>query len=158
LTGGHTSLVSEASFNQAGELVTASVDGSLRVWDPHAASTDVSGSLSDELCRAFGNRIDADSWRLAFGNETFDQPCPAAARSTAPPLEVSSSANIGAVPEVSIPRSVAFRDTFEGTSSFRTGRQQVPSGTVTTSIKNGRYRIEVSGTGADYTAKQFVPT
>ena len=43
LTGGHTSLVSEAAFNRAGMLVTASVDGSLRVWDPRAAARDVSG-------------------------------------------------------------------------------------------------------------------
>jgi len=49
LTSGHTSLVSEALFNRAGLLFTASVDGSLRRWDPHAAETDVSGSLTDDL-------------------------------------------------------------------------------------------------------------
>jgi WD40 repeat protein len=157
LTGGHTSLVSEAFFNQAGALLTASVDGSLRVWDPHAARTDVSGSISDDLCRTFGSRIDADSWKLAFDNDSLDAPCPVAARSAPPPLEVSSSADIGAVPEVSTPRTVVFRDTFEGSSSFRTGQQQAQSGTVTTSIENGRYRMEAKGVGEDYTAKQFVP-
>ena len=158
LTGGHTSLVSEAAFNQAGMLVTAGVDGSLRVWEPRANATDVSGSLSDDLCREFGSHIDADSWQLAFGNEELDPPCPAADRSAPAPLEVSTSANIGAVPEVSTPRTVAFRDTFDGATSFRTGQQQVPAGTVTTSLKNGRYRIEVSGVGEGYTARQSVPT
>lgn len=158
LTGGHTSLVSEASFNQAGMLVTAGVDGSLRVWDPHAATTDVSGSLSKDLCREFGHRIDADSWQLAFDNDDLDPPCPATDRSAPAPLQVSTSANIGAVPEVSTPRTVAFRDSFEGTSSFVTGQQQVPTGTVTTSLRNGRYRIEVSGVGEGYTARQSVPT
>jgi WD40 repeat protein len=157
LTGGHTSLVSEAAFNRAGLLVTAGVDGSLRVWDPHAASTEVSGSLSGDLCREFGHRIDADSWQLAFGNDDLDPPCPASDQAAPAPLEVSTSANIGAVPEVSTPRTVAFKDTFEGTSSFVTGQQQVPAGTVTTSIRNGRYRIEVSGVGAGYTARQSVP-
>lgn len=158
LTGGHTSLVSEAAFNPDGYLVTAGVDGSLRVWDPHATSTDVSGSLSDDLCREFGHRIDVDSWQLAFDNDDLDSPCPAGERAAPAPLEVSTSANIGAVPEVSTPRTVAFRDTFEGTTSFGTGQQQVPAGTVTTSIRNGRYRIEVSGVGAGYTARQSVPT
>ncbi|HET6939757.1 MAG TPA: WD40 repeat domain-containing protein, partial [Nocardioides sp.] len=157
LTGGHTSLVSEAFFNQAGLLLTASVDGSLRLWDPRATTTDVSGSLTDDLCREFGNHIDADSWRLAFDDEKLDPPCPAAARSAPPPLEVSSSANVGAVPEVSTPRTVAFRDTFDDGSSFRVGKQQLQSGTLTTSIKNGRYRVEVNGVGDGYTAKQFVP-
>jgi WD40 repeat protein len=156
LTGGHTSLVSEAFFNRAGLLFTASVDGSLRLWDPHATTTDVSGSLSDDLCREFGRRIDADSRELAFGTDDLDPPCPSPARAAVPPLEVSSSANIGAVPEVSTPRTVAFQDTFEGGSSFRVGQQQVQAGTITTSIKNGHYRIEVSGVGNDYTAKQFV--
>ncbi len=157
LTGGHTSLVSEAFFNSAGLLVTASVDGSLRVWDPRASTTDVSGSLSDDLCREFGYRIDADSWELAFENDDLDLPCPAADRSALPPLEVSSSANVGAVPEVSTPRTVAFQDSFEGATSFGVGPQQVPAGTVTTSVKNGRYRIEVGGVGEGYTATQFVP-
>jgi hypothetical protein len=74
-----------------------------------------------------------------------------------PPLEVSSSANIGAVPEVSTPRTVVFQDAFEGGgSAFRVGQQQVRAGTISTSIKNGRYRVEVSGVGDDYTAKQLV--
>jgi hypothetical protein len=58
---------------------------------------------------------------------------------------------------VSTPRTVSFQDSFEGTTSFGVGPQQVPAGTVTTSVKNGRYRIEVSGVGDGYTAKQFVP-
>jgi hypothetical protein len=70
---------------------------------------------------------------------------------------VSSSANVGTVPEVSIPRTVAFQDTFDDGSSFRVGQQPLQSGTLTTTIKNGRYRVEVSGVGDDYTAKQFVP-
>ena len=49
LTGGHTTLVSEAFFNRAGLLFTASVHGSLRLWDPHTAETDVSGSLTGDL-------------------------------------------------------------------------------------------------------------
>jgi hypothetical protein len=157
LAGGHTSLVTETLFNQDGMLVSASVDGSLRTWDPHAAAEDVSGSLSDDLCRVFGHRIDPDSWKLAFDKDAFDPPCPATERSAPASLEVSSSADVGAVPEVTTPRTVAFQDTFEGTTSFRVGPQQVPAGTVTTSVKNGRYRVEVSGVGDDYTARQFVP-
>jgi hypothetical protein len=64
---------------------------------------------------------------------------------------------VGAVPEVSTPRTVVFHDSFEGGSTFRVGSQQVESGSVRTSIRNGRYRVEVSGVGEDYTAEQFVP-
>ena len=158
LTGGHTSLVSEAAFNPAGLLVTASVDGSLRIWDPHASQTDVSGSLSEDLCREFGPRIDADSWHLAFDDEPLDVPCPAVSHAGPPPLTVSSSADIGAVPEVSTPRTVVFQDTFDGTSTFRTDQHAASTGTVTTSVNHGRYRMEVSGVGAGYTAWQSVPT
>ena len=78
LSGGHTSLVSEALSTTTGQLVTASVDGTLRLWDPRAARAELSDDLSDDLCRVFGGRIDEDSWRLAFGDDDFDPPCPAA--------------------------------------------------------------------------------
>ncbi len=158
LTGGHTSLVSNAFFNEAGLLFTASVDGSLRLWDPRAAETDLSDDLSDDLCREFGSRIDADSWELAFEGEAIEPPCPAGELPAPAPLQVSSSANVGSVPEVSTPRTVAFQDTFEDASSFRTGAQQLATGTVTTEIRNGRYRMEVSGVGAGYTAWQSAAT
>ena len=71
---------------------------------------------------------------------------------------MSSSADVGSVPEVSTPRTVVFQDTFEGATSFRTGEQQLSTGTVTTAIRNGRYRMEVSGVGVGYTAWQSTPT
>ena len=83
LTGGHTSLVSDSFFNDAGLLFTASVDGSLRLWNPRASETEVSGDLSDDLCREFGGRIDDDSWQLAFEDDDLDVPCPAAERARA---------------------------------------------------------------------------
>jgi hypothetical protein len=158
LTGGHTSLVSDSYFNDAGLLLTASVDGSLRMWDPRASETEVSGDLSDNLCREFGSRIDADSWELAFEGEAIEPPCPAMQRPAPAPLQVSSSADVGSVPEVSTPRTVAFQDTFDGASSFRTGEQQLSTGTVSTEIRGGRYRMEVSGVGVGYTAWQSAAT
>ena len=158
LTGGHTSLVSDSFFNGAGLLVTASVDGSLRMWSPRASETDVSGNLSDDLCREFGSRIDADSWELAFEDEVYDVPCPAAEAPAAAPLQVSSSADVGTLPQVSTPATVAFQDTFDGPSSFSTGQQQLSTGTVTTEIRGGRYRMEVSGVGVGYTAWQSAAT
>ena len=158
LTGGHTSLVSDSFFNDAGLLFTASVDGSLRLWNPRASETEVSGDLSDDLCREFGGRIDADSWELAFADDAFDVPCQATEAPEPAALKVSSSADVGSVPEVSTPSTVVFQDTFEGATSFRTGEQQLSTGTVTTSIKGGRYRMEVEGVGAGYTAWQSTPT
>jgi WD40 repeat protein len=158
LTGGHTSLVSDSFFNDAGLLLTASVDGSLRLWNPRASETEVSGDLSDDLCREFGGRIDDDSWQLAFENDDLDVPCPAAKAPALAPLNVSSSADVGSLPEVSTPSTVAFQDTFDGPSSFRTGEQQLSTGTVTTGIKGGRYRMEVNGVGAGYTAWQSTAT
>jgi hypothetical protein len=148
--------VSDAYFNDAGLLVTASVDGSLRLWDPHAANTDVSGRLADDLCREFGGRIDQDSWQLAFEDDELDPPCQASGPA-AVALKVSSSADAGSVPQVSTPGTVAFQDTFEGTSSFRTGSQPASTGAVTTSIKAGRYRMEASGVGVGYTARMSTP-
>jgi WD40 repeat protein len=158
LTGGHTSLVSDSFFNDAGLLLTASVDGSLRVWNPRASETDVSGDLSDDLCREFGGRIDADSWELAFEDDDLDVPCQVAETARPAALKVSSSADVGALPEVSTPSTVAFQDGFEGQSSFRTGVQQLSTGTVTTELRGGRYRMEVSGVGTGYTAWQSTAT
>ena len=158
LTGGHTSLVSDSFFNDAGLLFTASVDGSLRLWNPRASETEVSGDLSDDLCREFGGRIDADSWELAFEDDAVDVPCQATEAPEPAALKVSSSADVGSVPEVSTPSTVVFQDTFEGATSFRTGEQQLSTGTVTTEIKGGRYRMEVSGVGVGYTAWQSTPT
>jgi hypothetical protein len=158
LTGGHTSLVSDAYFNDAGLLLTASVDGSLRLWNPRASETELSRNLSADLCREFGGRIDADSWELAFEGEAIEPPCPAIQPPTAAPLTASSSADVGSVPQVSTPSAVAFQDTFDGASSFRTGQQQLSTGTVTTEIRGGRYRMEVSGVGVGYTAWQSTAT
>ena len=59
---------------------------------------------------------------------------------------------------MSTPRTVAFQDTFEGASSFPTGVQQLSTGTLSTEIKGGRYRMEVSGVGVGYTAWQSAAT
>ncbi len=158
LTGGHTSLVSDSFFNDAGLLLTASVDGSLRLWNPRASETELSDDLSDDLCREFGGRIDADSWELAFEDDDLDVPCQAAKSAAPAPLEVSSSADVGSVPDVSTPSTVAFKDTFEGASSFPTGEQQLSTGTVSNEIRGGRYRMEVSGVGDGYTAWQSAAT
>lgn len=153
LTGGHTSLVSEAGFTSTGALLTASVDGSLRVWDPNPADERVTGSMADNLCRVFGSRIDSDSWQLAFGDDDLDPPCPAADQPTPSPLAASTSADVGAVPPVSTPRTVVLQDTFDSpTSVFTTGEQQLGTGTMTTSIKGSRFRMEVNGVGSGYTA------
>jgi hypothetical protein len=128
------------------------------VWDPRASETEVSGDLSDDLCREFGGRIDDDSWQLAFENDDLDVPCPAAKAPAPAPLNVSSSADVGSLPEVSTPSTVAFQDTFDGPSSFRTGEQQLSTGTVTTEIKGGRYRMEGNGVGVGYTAWQSTAT
>ena len=92
LLGGHLDLVNKAQFTDDGLLLTASLDGTVRTWDPHAADTDLSGSLTDALCAAFGPRMDADSWELAMGDATFDSPCPAPAPAPDPaPLQVQST-------------------------------------------------------------------
>ncbi len=157
LSGGHTSLVSESLFNDEGLLLTASVDGTLRLWDPRASELELSKSPSDDLCRVFGGRIDEDSWQLAFENDDVDPPCPAAERSARPPLQVSSSADVGALPEVGRPGTVVFQDTFDGPSAFVTGEQPVASGRLATSVKSGRYRMDVDGVGDGYTAWMTVP-
>jgi WD40 repeat protein len=92
LLGGHSDLVNKAQFTDDGLLLTASLDGTLRTWDPHAADINVSGSLDDALCTTFGSRIDADSWQVAMGKKPFDPPCPVATRrAIAPaPLQVQS--------------------------------------------------------------------
>ena len=157
LTGGHTSLVSEALFNDEGLLVSASVDGSLRLWDPRAAGLEPSGSLPTDLCRVFGAGIDEGSWRLAFGDTTLRTPCPSSERPEPPPLKATSSADVGAVPEVGTPGTVVLHETFEGASAFGTGAQPVPAGRVTTSVKGGRYRMEVDGVGEGYTTWVTAP-
>ena len=157
LTGGHTSLVSEALFNDDGLLVSASVDGSLRLWDPRAAELEPTRELPADLCRVFGARIDADSWRLAFGEDRLQSPCPAPTRREPPPLKATSSADIGSVPEVGTPGTVVLRETFDGASAFGTGAQPVPTGRVATSVKGGRYRMDVDGVGEGYTAWVTVP-
>ena len=85
-------------------------------------------------------------------------PCQATEAPAPAPLKVSSSADVGSVPEVSTPSTVAFQDTFEGASSFPTGEQQLSTGTITTEIRGGRYRMEVSGVGVGYTAWQSTAT
>ncbi|MDX6373904.1 MAG: hypothetical protein QOD98_2892 [Nocardioidaceae bacterium] len=91
LIGGHLDLVNKSQFTDDGMLLTASFDGTVRTWDPHAADTDVSGSLTEVLCGAFGERIDTDSWKLAMGGKTFDSPCPSPGATPDPaPLQVQS--------------------------------------------------------------------
>ena len=64
----------------------------MRTWDPHAADADVSGSPAEALCQVFGPRMDADSWTLAMGDQSFDSPCPAPPASPDPaPLQVQST-------------------------------------------------------------------
>jgi hypothetical protein len=157
LTGGHTSLVSEAFFADDDLLFTASVDGSMRLWAARAPELELSDSLSGDLCRVFGGRIDVDSWQLAFGNDDVDPPCPVAESVEPPSLEVSSAADIGAVPDVTLPRTTVFQDTFDGASQFGTGEQPASTGTLTTSIKGSRLRMEVAGVGEGYTAWVTVP-
>ncbi|HRI98972.1 MAG TPA: WD40 repeat domain-containing protein, partial [Nocardioides sp.] len=158
LTGGHTSLVSDTYFNDAGLLVTSSVDGTLRVWDPRSAEVELSDSLSDDLCSVFGARVDADSWELAFGSDDLDLPCPAPTYDEPAPLTVSSAADIGSVPEVSTPGTVVLAETFEGGGTpFGTGQRTVSTGQVTTSVKGGRYRIDVAGVGEAYTTWVSAP-
>jgi hypothetical protein len=152
LTGGHTSLVSDSFFIGDGLLVTASVDGSLRLWDPRASETELSDSVGDDLCRVFGSRIDADSWRLAFENDDVDVPCPAVRRTAPPPLEVSSAADLGAVPPVAEPGTQVFHDGFEGPTTFATRREPAASGALTTTLVSGSYRMQVEGVGESYTA------
>ena len=120
----------------------------------------VSGDLSDDLCReSSASRIDADSWELAFEDDDLDPPCPAVEPPAPAPLAgVELGRRRRRCREVSTPRTVAFQDTFDGASSFRTGEQQLATGTVTTEIKGGRYRMEVSGVGAGYTAWQSAAT
>lgn len=157
LSGGHTSLVSDAFFVQDGTLVTASVDGSLRLWDPRASEAELSGSMTDDLCDVFGPRIDADSWRLAFDNDDLDVPCPAPKRPAPPSLDVATAADVGAVPEVTMPRTAVFEDGFEGSTRFATGRETAGTGTRTASLAGGSFRLQVEGVGAGYTGWLTAP-
>jgi hypothetical protein len=101
----------------------------------------------------FGGRIDADSWRLAFGDDELDPSCPPRHLPAPPPLQVSSSADVGAVPPVGTPRTVVLHDSFDTDSPvFATGAQTLSTGTLTTTARNGHFRMEVSGVGAGYTA------
>ncbi|QIG44294.1 TIR domain-containing protein [Nocardioides anomalus] len=157
LTGGHTSLVSESLFDDDGMLLSASVDGSLRLWDPRSSELELSDDPRADLCRVFGDRIDDDSWRLAFEDDDREALCPGHERAAPPPLKVSSSADIGALPEVAAPGTVVFTDGFDGATPFGTGPQPVSTGTVTASVKGGRYRMESAGLGPDYTAWRTAP-
>ena len=145
LTGGHTSLVSDSFFNDAGLLLTASVDGSLRLWNPRASETE---RLGRPLRRPVP-RVRRPDRRRQLGARLRGRR-PSTCRARPPrrprpqPLKVSSSADVGSVPEVSTPSTVVFQDTFEGATSFRTGEQQLSTGTITTEIRGGRYRMEVS--------------
>ena len=114
--------------------------------------------MTDNLCRVFGGRIDADSWEVAFGDDDLDPPCPAVDPPSPSPLAASTSADMGAVPPVSTPRTVVLQDTFDApTSVFTLGEQTVGTGTMTTSVKGSRYRMEVNGVGSGYTAWSTVP-
>jgi WD40 repeat protein len=158
LTGGHTSLVTEAGFTPDGTVLSASVDGSLRLWDPVPAEEKTSGSMHDNLCRVFGGRIDADSWEVAFGDDDLDPPCSSSERPSYPSLTVGSSADVNAIPPVATPRTVLLQDTFDSSESgFPTGEAPAGTGTVNRKIKNGRYRVELSGAGADFTVWSTVP-
>lgn len=156
LTGGHTSLVSEALFIPDGSLYTTSVDGSIRLWAPRSAEVQVSGSPRDELCEVFGDRIDDDSWALAFGDEERRSLCPETEGSAAPPLAVSSAADVGSVPQVSTPREVVLSDTFDGATTFTDADEQAGNGRLTARTKRGRLLVDLTGAGAGYTAWRTV--
>jgi WD40 repeat protein len=89
---GHGDLVQRAQFTSDGLLFSGGLDGTVRTWDPHAAEIDTSGSLVKALCTAFGEHMDADSWKLAMGKKAFDPPCPSSAAKPAapPPLGVDN--------------------------------------------------------------------
>jgi WD40 repeat protein len=89
---GHGDLVQRAIFTTDGRLFSAGLDGTVRTWDAHAADTDTSGSLVKALCTAFGDHMDADSWKLAMGKASFDSPCPTpSTKAATAPLEVRST-------------------------------------------------------------------
>ena len=88
---GHEDLVQRAQFTTDGMLLSGGLDGTVRTWDPHSADVDTSGSLTKALCAAFGQHMDADSWKLAMDKAPFDSPCPAPAPTPEPaPLQVHS--------------------------------------------------------------------
>ncbi len=89
---GHGDLVQRVQFTSDGRLFSGGLDGTVRTWDPHSADIDTSGSLSEALCAAFGEHMDADSWTLAMGKRAFESPCPGSAPAPEPaPLSVPSS-------------------------------------------------------------------
>jgi hypothetical protein len=65
---------------------------------------------------------------------------------------VASSADLGAVPQVTQPRTQVFHDGFDGPSTFTTTRESAASGTLTTALVSGSFRMQVEGVGESYTA------
>ena len=91
LVGGHSGLVNQLTFTQDGLLVSAGIDGTLRMWDVNAGTGSPEDADTTALCETFGDRIDEQKWQLAMGSSDFASPCPASQTKTDPaPLEVDN--------------------------------------------------------------------
>ena len=83
---------------------------------------------------------------------------PGRAPAPAAPLEVSSAADVGAVPQVSTPRTVVFQDTFDGDTVVpRPGGSRSRPAPSPRRSSRGRYRMDVAGLGDGFTAWQSAP-
>ena len=69
-------------------IVSATTDGTMKLWDPEPPALEPSESLTDALCDAFGARIDQDSWSLVEGEKKMDSPCPSPETPEPPPLKL----------------------------------------------------------------------
>jgi WD40 repeat protein len=147
LVGGHTATVAQADVTPDGLVVTGAIDGTIRVWEPRAASDRRERDVRRSLCAEFGARIDDGSQTLALGDEDFNGSCPAArSADDGPALDLDSDLPEGA------PASAVLADDFEEAEGlFTVGSYPIADGiTLSRSVSGGRIQVSVAGGAADY--------
>jgi len=154
LVGGHTATVTQADVTPDGMVVTGAIDGTIRVWDPGAASYHREGDVRASLCAEFGSRIDDGSRALALGDEDFNGSCPAAeSADDGAALDLDSDLPEGA------PAAAVVADDFEQPEGlFTLGSYPIADGiTLSRSVSRGRIQVSVAGGAADYHTWSQIP-